>query len=428
MTPINKKLSDHFSFFKYLQRGFVILFMIFSLISCNSETATEKPASETEEGHNEEEGHKEGAGEEKHEEGAENAVELTARQYEVAGIETGKAALKNLSNVLRVNGILEVPPQNLVSINAPLGGFIKQTNMLQGKRVRKGEVVAIIENPEFIEMQQQYLESSSRLEYLTQEVTRQRELRKENVNAAKTLQQAEAEYKSVRAQVNGLKAKLNLIGVSTKQLNSGRITSAATIVSPINGYVTEVNVNIGKNVTATDALFTIADTDNLHVELTVFEKDAAKIVPGQKVRFTLPNENQERTATVSLVSKAISSDRSVQVHSLLDKKDPNLIPGTFITAQIELKGASVKALPQEAVVQAAGKTYIFLAKGQRKEGEEMMHDFEMLEITTGVAEDNYIEVFLPASVSDTAQIVTKGAYALLSKNKNTEEEGGGHGH
>ncbi|MBK0401876.1 efflux RND transporter periplasmic adaptor subunit [Adhaeribacter sp. BT258] len=405
----------------YLSRfaNYVYLFLILILVACNGQNGTneaEKTAPETQEeaGHTEEENA--------------NAVEFTSRQYEVAGIELGKPQMKNLSQVLKVSGLLDVPPQNLVSISAPLGGFLKSTDLLQGQLVKKGSVIAVIENPEFIQLQQDYLENKSRLDYLNLELTRQKELRAANVNAAKTLQQTEAEYKSVRARVNGLKEKLAMIGISTGRIQSGNIARTAPIISPITGYVTEVNVNIGKYVNPTDELFTIADTDHLHAELTVFEKDAAKISKGQRVRFLLPNENQERTATIYLIGKAVTGDRTIRVHAHLDKEDHTLLPGTFINANIELKGNSVKALPREAVVQADGKNYIFLAKGQRKENNEVMHDFEMLEIMTGVSEDGFVEIFLPENISDSTQIVTKGAYSVLAKIKNTEEEGGGHGH
>ncbi len=399
--------------------GLAVLLLSFSIPACNqkNESETQEPTEDT---HQIEEDHKA--------EGSESQVEFTARQYEVAGIELGKPEMKNLSQVLKVSGLLDVPPQNLVSISAPLGGFLKSTSLLQGQLIKKGSIIATIENQEFIQLQQDYLENKSRLDYLSLELYRQKELREANVNAAKTLQQIEAEYKSVRARVSGLKEKLAMIGISTSRIQAGNISRTAPIVSPITGYVTEVNVNIGKFVNPTDVLFTIADTDHLHAELTIFEKDAPKIAKGQRVRFALPGENQERTATIYLIGKAVTEDRTIRVHAHLDKEDHTLLPGTYINGNIELKGTAVKALPQEAVVEAEGKKYIFLAKGQRKENNEVMHDFEMLQIMIGVSEDGFVEIFLPESISDTAQIVTKGAYSVLSKIKNTEEEGEDHGH
>jgi cobalt-zinc-cadmium efflux system membrane fusion protein len=396
--------------------SFVFLLFCLSFSACTTKTKEKETAGD----HQAEEAHTA--------DGTKNTIAFTARQYEVAGIELGKPEMRNLSQVLKVSGLLDVPPQNLVSISAPLGGYLKNTEMLQGKLVRKGSVVAVIENPEFIQLQQDYLENKSRLDYLTLELNRQKELREENVNAAKILQQTEAEFKSVRARVNGLKEKLAMIGIGTKQLQFGTISRTAPLISPITGYVTEVNVNLGKYVNPTDVLFTIANTEHLHAELTVFEKDASKIRKGQKVRFTLPNENQERFATIYLTGRAVTDDRTIRVHAHLDQEDLNLLPGTYINALIELKGASVKALPREAVVHAEGKNYVFIAKGQRKENKELIYDFEMLEIMTGISENGYVETFLPESVSDKAQVVTKGAYALLSKMKNSEEEGEGHEH
>jgi cobalt-zinc-cadmium efflux system membrane fusion protein len=415
-SHINNRITIGF----LLKRAFTFLVSaVFSLffIACSGSETESKPEAE---GHAEET--------EKHKEAPENTVEFTARQYEVAGIELGKPEMKNLSQVLQVNGVLDVPPQNMASISAPLGGFVKSTNLLQGKLVKKGSVIAIIENPEFIQIQQDYLENKSQLDYLTLELARQKELRAENVNSAKTLQQTEAEYKTIRARVNGLKERLAMIGISPKQIHAGNISRTAPLISPITGYVTAVNVNIGTFVNPTDILFSIADTEHLHVELTIFEKDATKITMGQKVRFTLPNENQERHATIYLIGKAVTEDRTIRVHAHLDKEDHNLIPNTYVNALVELKGATVLALPQEAIVHADGKNYLFIAKGQRKENNELRHDFEKLEIMTGVSEYGFTEVFLPKNVADTTQVVVKGAYSLLSKMNNSEEEGEGHGH
>ncbi|KAA9340121.1 efflux RND transporter periplasmic adaptor subunit [Adhaeribacter soli] len=410
-----------------LRRASTFLFSaVFSLffIACSGSETESKPEAE---GHGEEtENHTEEK--ESHAEAPGNRVELTARQYEVAGIELGKPEMKNLSQVLQVNGVLDVPPQNMASISAPLGGFVKSTDLLQGKFVKKGSVIAIIENPEFIQIQQDYLENKSQLDYLSMELARQKELRAENVNSAKTLQQTEAEYKTIRARVNGLKERLAMIGISPKQIQAGNISRTAPLIAPITGYVTDVNVNIGTFVNPTDVLFMIANTEHLHVELTIFEKDAAKIKMGQKVRFTLPNENQERHATIYLIGKAVREDRTIRVHAHLDEEDHELIPNTYVNALVELKGASVLALPQEAIVHADGKNYLFLAKGQRKENNVVMYDFERQEIMTGVSEFGFTEVFLPENTADTAKVVVKGAYSLLAKMNNTEEEGEGHGH
>lgn len=353
-----------------------------------------------------------------------NSVELTAEQYKTVGIQLGSVEMKSLSGTIRVNGMLDVPPQNLVSISSPFGGTLKNTELLQGMKVRKGQVVAMIQNPEFINVQQDYLDFKSQLEYLKLEYERQEELAAGNANAKKTVQKAKSEYESMRARVNGLKARLQMMNISVASLEKGHIQNSAPLHSPINGYVTQVNTNIGAYVTPSDVLFKIADTDHLHAELTVFEKDVPKLKVGQKVRFTLANEDKERTATVYLIGREISSERTVNIHCHLDKEDRELLPGMYLKALVESSVSEVTALPNEAVVQFEGMNYIFVeGKADHKGG----HVFDMIEVTTGMSELGFTEVILPANRDwKKAKIVVNGAYDLLSKLKNGESEGHGH--
>lgn len=355
-----------------------------------------------------------------HEHEDEMTVELTPEQVRTVGIESGLIQERTLSGTIKVNGTLDVPPQQLVSVSAPMGGFLRSSELLQGKHVNKGEVIAVMEDPAYIQLQQDYQESISQLEYLKTEYERQTELAKENINAGKTVQQAKANYFSTQAKVNGLKAKLKLIRLDVTRIEKGEIQSSINIYAPISGFVTEVNVNIGKYVNPTDVMFEIVDTEHLHAELTVFEKDVPKLKVGQKVRFLLANESTERMATVYLVGREISTDRTVRIHCHLDREDKNLLPGMYLTAFVETKNMKLPAVPEAAVVEFEGKRYIFI------EGET--NHYQAVEIKTGVTELGYTELILPETVKkETAKVVHKGAYDLLSKLKNSGE-GDAHGH
>lgn len=350
-----------------------------------------------------------------HHKEAENVVELSVEQVATIHLKLGKPEMKNLSGAIKVNGMLDVPPQNLVTISAPMGGFVKSTELLQGMKVNKGQVLIVMQHPDYIQMQQDYLESKSQLEYLELEYKRQLELQKENVNAQKTVQQAKSNYESLLAKNSGLKEKLGMIGINADNLSSKNMHSTISITSPINGFVTVVNVNIGKHVNPTDVLFKIVDTEHLHAELVVFEKDIQKVKTGQKVRFSLANESEERTATVYLVGKEIGSDRTVRVHCHLDKEEATLLPGTYLNAYIEAGAQNVNSLPNDAIVSYEGKDYIFVT-------EREANHFRMMEIKKGISELGYTEVDLNQKLNSDQQVVLNGAYDILAKLKNSEEE------
>lgn len=398
-----------------IARILIFLFELSVVISCKDPKTTASVA---------EEDHKE-----------EDIVEFTSAQSKTAGIELGKIEKKQISGTIKVNGILDVPPQQLVSISVPLGGFVKNTSLLQGSRVKKGQLIATIENLDFIQIQQDYIEAKSQFELATTDYERQQQLAKENINSQKTLQQAKTNFSTWQAKYSALREKLKVINVDIESVEEGHIKSTINLYSPIGGYVTEVNVNIGKFVTPTDIIFEIVDTEHLHAELIVFEKDVPKLKIGQKVRFTLANETKERMATVYLIGRAISKDRTVQIHCHIDEEDKELLPGMYLSALVEAGGALVTALPNEAIISYQGKTYIFVAVGENElTGEQEHRDateeqgerehFKMVEIETSNSELGYTEVLVPDTLSNLS-IVTKGAYSILSKMKNSEDE---HGH
>ena len=356
------------------------------------------------------------------EEAVTNSVIMSAEQYKISAIKMGEIEEKELSGTTKVNGMLDVPPQNLVSISSPFGGFVKSTSMLQGLKVKKGQVVAMMQNPEFLQPQQDYIDYKSQLSYLKLEYDRQQELAKENVNSLKSLQKSKSDYESMRARVTGLKAKLQLMNVNMSSLEKGNIQSTIPLYSSIDGYVTQVNTNVGAFVSPTDVLFKIADTEHLHAELTVFEKDVPKLRIGQKVRFILANETKERMATVHLVGKEISQERTVQVHCHLDQEDTHLLPGMFLKALVESGSSNVPAVMSKAIIEYEGNKYLFVAE-KNTSNEKGATQFKMVPVKTGVSELNYTELIFDTDTNwRNWKIVTNGAYDLLSKMKNSEEE------
>lgn len=370
------------------------------------------------------------AEEEAHEE---HGLVLTTAQFKQAGIVLGKIENKNLSSTIAVSGVLDVPPQNLVFVSALMGGFIKSTQLLQGMKVKKGQVLAVIQNPDFVKLQREYLENKQKLEFLSFEYKRQEELANENISAKKELQQVTSDFNSIKASVSALEEQLRMLQIDPSSLVQRGIHSSVNILSPIEGYVTAVNVNLGKFVNPQDVICEIVDTDHLHAELTVFERDITKVKKGQKVRFSLVNEgDKERGASIYLINHKIEVDRTVRVHAHLDIDDPHLLPNMYLKAVIEIGDHLTPSLPEQAIVSAAGKDYIFVVAHddhKAKEAKEQTGrvEFEAIEVKKGISQKGYTEVILPANFETKAvEVVLEGAYSLLSKMVNTGEEGHGH--
>jgi cobalt-zinc-cadmium efflux system membrane fusion protein len=343
-----------------------------------------------------------------------STVTLTEAQYKNAEIQIGKMEQRQISGSVKANGVLDVPPQQLVSISAPLAGFLKNTTLLQGSHIKKGQVVATIENLDFIQLQQDYLDSKSHFEFAKADYERQQQLAREEVNSEKTIQQSKSNYLSWQAKYMGLREKLNVVKMNISSIEAGNFTSVINIYSPIDGYVTQVNVNIGKFVNPTDVLFEIVDTEHLHVELTIFEKDVPKTKVGQKVRFNLANGTKELLATVYLIGRQINSDRTVRIHCHIDKEDKELLPGMYLSALIETGDNLVQALPDSAIIPFQGKKFVFVATADNR-------NFSMVEVQTGDSESGFTSIVAGPITAET-KVVVNGGYALLAMLKNTEVE------
>lgn len=346
----------------------------------------------------------------------ENTVRLTEAQLKNARIETAKPEQKNISTILKVSGAIDVPPQNMVSISVPLGGYLKSSNLLPGMRVRKGQLLAVMEDQQYIQLQEDYLTAKAKLVFSESEYNRQKELNQSKTTSDKVFQQAEANYKSDNVMVKSLSEKLKLIGINPGTLDENTLSRSVNIYSPIDGFVSKVNVNIGKYVNPSDVLFEIVNPSDIHLALNVYERDVEKLHIGQKLTaYTNANPGKKYTCTIILIGQDLTNDRSVEVHCHFEQYDSTLIPGMYMNAEIELQNNSASTLPEDAIVSYDGKQYVFASKSAT--------EFEMVEVKTGIAENGFMEItWDKPDTQGNAVYVTKGAYTLLMALKNMTEE------
>ena len=352
----------------------------------------------------------------------ENIVELRDDQIILAGIQTGSVEIRSVSNTIKVNGVISVAPQNQATVCMPLGGFIKNTTLLPGIAVNKGQTLAVIENQDFVDIQQNYLEAKNKLVFAEAEFKRHSDLYKSDVYSEQNLQQVTVEFKNLKAQVKSLEQKLQLIGINADELSEDNISSTVNLASPIKGFLKSVNVNIGKYVSPTDVLFEIVNSEKLFLELTLFEKDADKVAAGQKIRFYISNETEEHEAKVTQTGKSVSDDKTFKVYASVTSSCNNLLPGMYVNALIEESDLKVTALPAEAVVSFDDKDYIFVYELEKMEEGNAMTEYKIYQVKKGVTSSGYTEITLPEGFNvETAKVVIKGAYNLLSAKKNAGE-------
>lgn len=357
-----------------------------------------------------------------HEELPEDIVELNAEQIKLAGIQLGKVEMRLVSGVIKANGIVTTAPQNSASVSVPLGGFVKSSNLLPGNAVKKGQTLAIIENTEFVDLQQNYLDIKNKYEFAEAEYKRHTELYKDDVYSEKNMQQTTSEYRSLKAQLSGIAQKLQVIGVNPATLTEENISATIALVSPISGYIKTANFSLGKYISPTDVLFEIVGTDNLLLELSLFEKDANAVAIGQVVHFSINNESHEHKAKIYQVGKSINDDRTYKVFANVQQPCPNVLPGMYVLAHIEKTDNQATSVPADAVVSFDNKYYIFAYEKDKEEGGKPFTEYRFIEITKGDTNDGFTEIQLPAGFDiQNTKIIIKGAYKLLAAKKNAGE-------
>jgi cobalt-zinc-cadmium efflux system membrane fusion protein len=340
-----------------------------------------------------------------------NTITLTEAQIKAAGIQTGTIQRHVLNSELKVNGLVDVPPQNIISVSFPLGGYLKSADLLPGMHVSKGEVIAIMQDQNLIQLQQDYLIARTKLEYLGKDYDRQKMLNENKVNADKVFQQASADFTSQKVLVKGYEEKLRLIGINPEKLNDKTISRTVPIYSPINGFVSKVNINIGKYVNPSDVLFELINPDDIHAALTVFEKDLGKVKPEQKVMVTFVDDpEKEYECEVILVTKNVDDNRSALVHCHFEKQPRQLLPGMFLNARIMINNASVLAVPEDAIVQYGNDKMILELTGN--------NTFRLAAVQTGITDNGLTEIIDTADTLEGKNIITQNAYPVLAMIKN----------
>lgn len=346
-------------------------------------------------------------------EASDGNITVTKEQFDNSKMTLGKIEEKAFPISIPTNGMIDVPPENRAVVTAMMGGYIKKTPLLIGDSVKKGQLLVTIENPEFVRLQQAYMEVKQQLVYLKSEYDRQKTLREENITSQKSFLKAESEFKTANAQYNGLKKQLTMLNISPAQVEQGNISAIATIFAPINGSITKMNVTKGTYVSPATAILEIIDNDHIHLELSVFEKDIMKIKKGQPIRFRIPEASEETfEAEVYLIGTSIAENRTIKVHGHLhEERKNNFLTGMFVNAEIVTENTSSKAIDASAVVEQEGKYFVLRTTATPN----TEYTFEKVEVQIGNTSDGFTQIINTTAFSDTDSFLTKGAFDLLGE-------------
>lgn len=344
---------------------------------------------------------------------ANEGIQISQAQFEQNNMTLGILEEKEFPTVINVNGMIDVPPENRAVVSATMGGYIKTTPLLIGDVVKKGQLLVTIENPEFITLQQQYMEVKEQIGYLKAEFERQKTMVAENITSQKSFLKAESAYKTAVATYNGLRKQLTMLNISPTAVENGTITSVASVYAPISGSITKVNVTKGTYVSPATSILEIIDNDHIHLELSVFEKDIMQVKKRQEIDFKIPEASTEIfKAEVHLVGTSIESNRTIKVHGHLENEENhNFLTGMFVDASIITNSSMAKAIPSDAIVKIEETSYVLVLDTKEND----TYYFSQKEVIVGATYDGYSVIKNSDDFSATTQFLTKGAFNLVGE-------------
>jgi cobalt-zinc-cadmium efflux system membrane fusion protein len=317
-----------------------------------------------------------------------------------------------IGGLVHLKGKSEIPADQHITVSAPYGGVVRQIKWMPGMQIHKGQVVATIENKEYIQLQQDYLMARSSYHFADLEYKRQKSLLTTQATSEKQFLQAEQLVVSSKIEMKALEQKLRLAGISVESLREETISSVIQVVAPASGYVSEVFANTGMFIDPAKPILNIVDVHRTFLILKAFEQDMMHIQVGDRVLAHVNNKPEEqKEGKVAYIGKTITDAGYTEVYCHMSHST-GWLPGLYVVAEVETTASEVPALPEKALVFYEGQNYIFVQIAEKT--------FRMQKVMTGLSENGNTEILNPTELAG-KQIVIKGAYDLLMALKNTPE-------
>lgn len=380
---------------KLMLRHFLFLFTL-SLLACNADDEQKVEELEGDTGEQTEQ------------------LILSKIQFATSHMELGKMQQYSFGTSIKINGLIDVPPEGRAEISNYYGGYVRNLKLITGQAVKKGDVLFTLENPEYVQMQQDFLETQSMLSYLASDYKRQQTLSEENIASQKNFLKAKSAYETALARSEGLKKKLALLNIQSESVKPDALRSQISIIAPFSGYITEVNIVNGAFLSPADIAIKMINTDHIHLDLHVLEKHIPMLREGQTIQFRLLDSRESIfEAEVFMIGKTIEAqNRMVNVHAHLKDESQNnwFTPGMYVEAELFSEDEAAMALPSEAIVEVEGTYYVLVKKEETENG----YVFDKAEVQLGQSKQGLTAISNFDDFPSSTEFLVKGAFNLIN--------------
>jgi cobalt-zinc-cadmium efflux system membrane fusion protein len=338
----------------------------------------------------------------------ENYITITQEQFTTGNISIGEPVRMTFEDLVRCNGNIVTDPSGRAMISTPVQGIVKKIYCSAGQKVNQGQVLFDLSGNEFIELQKDLAETASQLKRLKSEYERIRSLYDEKIGTEKELIQAESEFKASNAMYSALKMKIKFLGLDENKIEDGDFYESFSLKSPINGFVSQLNVLIGQYADLQTTLAEVFDSGRFQLRLAIFEKDFGNLKETQKIRFNLLGDTVNfYSARLRSIGRNVDPDtKTIICYAVIDDlNSKNFVNNAYVEAAIVTKTDTVNAVPEESVVKTEGSSYIL----EFIKNENNIYYLKRTKAEVGRITEGYAELL---NIPDNIKLITKGAYNI----------------
>lgn len=334
-----------------------------------------------------------------------NTVTLTEAAAANAGIESAEVTTRTFGARTTVPAEVRYVPDNLAHISSITSGIVTAVEVTIGDTVEAGDTLITLRSVEVGQARATLQRARSALDIATQNYTRQKQLRTEQISSERTLLEAKLVYEDARANVSAARNELAAYGAS-KGSGGDLILSA-----PIAGTIIERDVIVGESIAPNTRLLTLANTDDVWIVGELYGENVAGITQGMRATFNAASANTPAVdGTIEYLSPvATGPSRAVDIRMSVDNRDKQLRPGQYGTLRVgdgDTTQSPSVAVPIDAIQTIDGTQVVFTTT-------DALGVFTLVPITAGLTQEGFTQVL--SGLDAGATVVTRGAFTLKSE-------------
>lgn len=375
---------------KYFLLVISILVMFF-ISSCHQGDGTEKLNQPDEEGTTEVVGE----------------ITISREQFESMNMVLGDPVPAMFSNAVAANGYVMAAPTGSAKISTLISGRVRQIFISSGDFVERGQTLFSLESNDFILLQQTYAEAFQQLKLLRSDYERLQVLYNQNITSQKDFLKAESDYKSMHAQVEGIRARLKMMNIDPVVIERGDIIPFLSVTSPISGSIVRQELVLGQHLEPLETAMEVVNEGKLRLRLELFEKSISDLELGQPVRFALPNRPEQIfTATLSHIGKSVSEEtRTVECFATISPGDKKyFLDNMFVEASIVTWEREAQAIPEDAIIRNDDLNFVLVLINE----EAGQLTFRKVPVQTGATRQGHTEIL----DENLTEVLLEGVYSL----------------